>query len=116
MGRTHRSTWKLSANTAPTVTLTAPAVNSNLPVGTSVTLEASAADTDGSITKVDFLVDGVLAGTDTSSPYRYNWVSNTLAIHSLTAKATDNAGSVTTSEAVSVRRTPWRRRPRSAIP
>ena len=97
---------EIVANTAPTVTLTAPAVNSNLPVGTSVTLEASAADTDGSITKVDFLVDGVLAGTDTSSPYRYNWVSNTLAIHSLTAKATDNAGSVTTSEAVSVRRTP----------
>ena len=97
---------QIVANTAPTVTLTAPAVNSNLPVGTTVTLEAAAADTDGSITKVEFFIDGVLAGTDTSSPYQYNWVSNTLAIHSLTAKATDNTGSVTTSEAVSVRRTP----------
>ena len=97
---------EIVANTAPTVSLTAPAVNSNLPVGTSVTLEATAADSDGSITKVEFFVDGVLAGTDTSSPYQYNWVSSTLAIYSLTAKATDNAGGVTTSEAVSVRRTP----------
>ena len=105
-GSTTSVTLQISANTAPTVTLTAPAVNSNLPVGTSVTLEAAATDTDGSITKVEFFVDGVLAGTDTSSPYQYNWVSNTLAIYSLTAKATDNAGSVTTSEAVSVRRTP----------
>ena len=97
---------EIVANTAPTVALTAPAVNSNLPVGTSVTLEATAADSDGSITKVEFFVDGVRVGTDTSSPYQYNWVSNTLAIYSLTAKATDNAGGVTTSEAVSVRRTP----------
>jgi hypothetical protein len=66
-----------------------------------ITLSATASDNVG-VTKVDFLVDGVLKGTDTTSPYSLPLDSTTLtnASHSLTAKAYDAANNVGTSAAV----------------
>jgi PKD repeat protein len=67
-----------------------------------ITLSASASDNVG-VTKVEFYVDSVLEGTDTTSPYSMTLDSTTLsnASHSLTAKAYDAAGNVGTSSAVS---------------
>ncbi|HZV67647.1 MAG TPA: Ig-like domain-containing protein, partial [Telluria sp.] len=67
-----------------------------------ITLSASASDNVG-VSKVEFYVDGVLKGTDTTSPYAVTLNSTTLAngAHSLTAKAYDAAGNVATSSAVS---------------
>ena len=49
------------------------------------------------VTKVDFYVDGALIGTDTTSPYDFNWntASTTNGSHSIQAKAFDgrNTGS-----------------------
>jgi serine protease len=66
-----------------------------------ITLSASASDNVG-VTKVEFYVDSVLKGTDTTSPYSMTLDSTTLsnASHSLTAKAYDAAGNVGTSSAV----------------
>src|SRR4249919_3210673 len=66
-----------------------------------ITLNATAADNVG-VTNVEFYVDGVLKGSDTSSPYSMMLDSNTIsnASHSLTAKAYDAAGLSTTSTAV----------------
>ena len=86
-------------NTAPTVTLSGPA---NATRGTPVTLTASAADTDGSIAKVEFFDDGVLVGTRTSSPYAISWAPDTAGVHTLVARATDNLGATTNSNAVAV--------------
>jgi hypothetical protein len=67
-----------------------------------ITFNATASD-DVGVGKVEFYVDGVLKGTDTSSPYSMTLDSHTLAdgTHSLTAKAYDTAGQSTTSIAVS---------------
>ncbi|MDB4895338.1 MAG: DNA-binding protein [Firmicutes bacterium] len=87
--------------TAPTVSLTAPAAGST--VSGTTTVSASASDNVG-VTKVEFYLDGALQSTDTASPYSWSWDTTTAsnASHSLTAKAYDAAGNVSTATAVSV--------------
>jgi RHS repeat-associated protein len=76
---------------------------SDLVSGSAQTVNAAATD-DSRVTKVEFLVDGSVKSTDTTAPYSMTW-NTTLeanAAHSLTARATDDAGNVTTSPATSV--------------
>jgi subtilisin family serine protease len=89
-----------SDTTPPTVSLTSPAAGATVS-GTAVTLSATASD-NVAVAKVEFLVDGTVVGTDTSSPYSISWNSTTVAngSHSFTARATDTAGNATTSAAV----------------
>lgn len=76
--------------TPPTVLLSSP--SSDTVKGT--TEIAVTAIDDTGVTKVEFMIDGTLIGTDTSSPYGYPW--NTLTVqdglHSIQAKAYDAAG------------------------
>ena len=82
---------------------TAPTVSASVS-GTSgpITLSATASDNVG-VSNVEFYIDGVLKGADTSSPYSLGLDSNTLsnATHSLVAKAYDAAGNSTSSNPVS---------------
>ena len=89
-------------NVPPTVALTAPAGGSNFAGGSSVAMTATAADSDGTVTKVDFYAGTTLLGTATSSPYAYTWNTVPLGTFALTAVATDNSGASTTSAAVSI--------------
>ena len=86
-----------SDNTPPTVSLTSP-VNGATLTGLSVTFSASASD-NVAVSKVDFLVDGAVVGTDPAAPYSISWNSTTVAngTHSLQARATDSSNNVTTS-------------------
>jgi hypothetical protein len=87
------------ANAAPTVTL---AASTNLVLGKPLTLSAVAADTDGTISKVEFFNGSTSLGTATSAPYQLNWTPTAIGSYSLTARATDNLGASTTSAAVAV--------------
>ena len=72
--------------------------------GTSGTITLSATATDNvGVTNVEFSIDGVLKGSDASSPYAMTLDSTTLsnAPHTLTAKAYDAAGNVATATGVS---------------
>ena len=62
-------------NSPPSVALTAPANNASFPAGTSITLTATASDSDGSITKVEFYNGATKLGEDASSPYSFTWPS-----------------------------------------
>nr|QCD26741.1 cellulase GH5 [Flavobacterium sp. AUG42] len=88
-------------NAVPTVVLTSPLNNTSLVSGTAVQLKATASDSDGTVSQVEFFVNGTSIGKDTSSPYAINWTPTT-GSYTLTAKATDNAGSSTTSTAIVV--------------
>lgn len=81
--------------TPPTVSATESGTTGTL------TLNATATDNVG-VTRVEFYVDGVLKGTDTTSPYTLALDSTALAngSHTLTAKAYDAAGNVGTSAGV----------------
>ncbi len=81
--------------TAPTARITAPAANSS--VSGTATVTATATDDTG-VKKVELYVNGILSGTDDTSPYSFSW--NTAAIpngpQALAARAYDAAGNVGT--------------------
>jgi hypothetical protein len=87
--------------TAPSVSITAPANNATVSATVSVT--ASASDSVG-VTKVEFLLDGVLQSTDFVTPYAWSWNTTTAGsgAHALTAKAYDAANNIGTSSTVNV--------------
>ncbi len=78
-------------NTPPTASITSPSNSATVSGAISVTVAAS--DNVG-VTKVEFYVNGALSGTDTASPYAFNF--NTAALSdgsaTLTAIAYDKAG------------------------
>ncbi len=88
-------------NGAPQVTVTSPTNGQSFVQGNVVTITADASDTNGTISNVEFYVDGSMIGQDSSAPYTANWTA-TLGSHNITAKATDNASQSTTSSAVSI--------------
>jgi chitodextrinase len=83
-------------NQLPTVTLTNPTDGSTFTTGDVVALSATAADADGTVSKVDFFINSTLIGTDVNAPYSVNWTSNAGSFP-VVAIATDNDGGVTTS-------------------
>ncbi|MES2594544.1 MAG: Ig-like domain-containing protein [Verrucomicrobiota bacterium] len=96
----------VTTNGAPTVTLTAPADGSSMAAPANVTLTADASDTDGSIAKVEFFVNGTEVGEDDAAPYSYQLTGLAQADYTLTAKATDNFGMSSTSAPVTLHVTP----------
>ena len=90
------------ANVPPTVSITAPADNAVLAAGATIILTASAVDGDGTITKVEFFNGTTKLGEDTTSPYAFTWNSVPAGSYTLTAKAFDNDGGITTSGAISI--------------
>jgi poly(3-hydroxybutyrate) depolymerase/PKD repeat protein len=89
------------ANQAPTVSITSPANEYEDAIGpATINITANAADSDGTIAKVEFFQNGTLIGTDTTSPYSFSWTGVASGRYNLTAKATDNAGTATTSASV----------------
>src|SRR5260221_393424 len=91
-----------TANVAPAVSLTSPANNANFATGSTVTITANATDSDGTIAKVEFFQGTTKLGEDLTSPYSFAWASVSVGSYSLTAKATDNLGAVTTSSAIAI--------------
>ena len=89
-------------NALPTVTLTSPSANQVANAPGSFTLTANAADTDGTIAKVEFFNGAILIGTATAAPYSATWSNVPAGIYSLTAKATDDRGASTTSTGIPV--------------
>ncbi|HWZ21869.1 MAG TPA: glycosyl hydrolase family 18 protein [Cytophagaceae bacterium] len=86
----------------PTVSITAPAVNTNYTEGDTIKITANALDSDGSILKVEFYAGTFKIGELFSAPYTMNWVGAGPGTYNLTAVATDNVGASTTSSAVSI--------------
>jgi len=88
-------------NVPPTVSITSPTDGAALVSPANVTIQAEAADKDGTVTKVEFFNGAELVGSIDTAPY-----STTVTLYpgtyTLTAVATDNAGDATTSAAVTV--------------
>ena len=91
-----------TTNVPPTVSLTFPADGASFPWKPTITMTATAADSDGTVTKVEFLDGTKILGQDTTAPYAFTWRNVPVGTHVLTARATDNRGAVTTSSVVSI--------------
>ena len=90
------------ANARPTVSLTSPSSGAVVTAGASVPLTASAADSDGTIARVDFFAGSTLIGSATSAPYAATWRNAAAGSYTLTAVATDNGFASATSTGVPV--------------
>jgi ELWxxDGT repeat protein len=88
-------------NQPPAVALTAPAPGSVVPPSATA-LTASAADADGSVTRVAFFVDGFEVGASTTAPYGVLWTPAGPGPYTLSARATDDDGAVSDSAPVPV--------------
>ena len=71
-------------------------------VGSAMTLTATATDSDGSVTRVEFFDGTASLNVDTAAPFTFSWTPGTAGTHALTALATDDQGATTRSAAVSV--------------
>ncbi len=87
-------------NTSPTVSLVTS--TGNMSVGGTALLTASAADADGSVTKVEFFEGTSLIGTATTSPFTSTFSPIAKGNFAFKAIATDNKGAKTTSNTVTI--------------
>lgn len=95
--------WAVSApvvvsvvgNAAPVVSLAATPTSEAAPA--TISIAATATDADGSIAKVEFFSDGNLLATVTQAPFTFVWTNVAAGTYAVTARATDNLGSATTS-------------------
>ena len=92
----------VKVNKPPTARLTAPGAGAAFVAPANVTLQASATDADGTVAKVEFVANGAVRATDTTSPYSYTWSNVPVGTHVLAARATDNLGASATSATVTI--------------
>lgn len=76
----------------PSVHLTAPANYASYITGTDVTLTATASDTDGTISRVEFYNGTKLLFTATDRPFTFRWEHVHSGNYKLIARAVDNNG------------------------
>jgi len=87
---------------APHVAVSSPGAGSQVG-GDAVSVTVDASD-DRRVDGVEFLVDSVVTASDNTAPYAFTWNSTAVAngSHTLSARATDDAGNVATSPGVAV--------------
>ena len=102
-GTSANASMSVVANNLPTVSITSPLASAALAAPNAITFTATAGDSDGTITQVEFFVGtgsiGVATGT---SPYSVTWAVSTPGIKNVTAKATDSNGGITTSAVLTI--------------
>jgi hypothetical protein len=87
---------------SPTCSITWPINNIRIRKNVDLTIFAEAADTDGTITKVEFYEGANKLGEDTTSPYSYTWTDIAQGIYVLSVKAADNDALTNTSSSVNL--------------
>jgi phosphatidylserine/phosphatidylglycerophosphate/cardiolipin synthase-like enzyme len=90
------------ANQPPAASLTSPAAGATFTAPATINLAASATDSDGTVSKVDFFSGTTLLGTDTSAPYQLTWSNVPAGSYTLSAVATDDDGASTASASVNI--------------
>ena len=96
------ATIAASANLPPAVTLTGPAAGSTFSAPATIAVAATASDSDGTVSRVDFYAGSTLIGSATNSPYSATWSGVSGGTYTVKAVATDNLGATTSSAAASI--------------
>jgi hypothetical protein len=96
------STATILVNAPPTVSITAPTDGATFVAGKAITLTANAADSDGSVARVEFFQGNVKLGEAVAAPFAMSWTNAAVGQYTITARATDDRGAATDSGAVTV--------------
>ena len=91
-----------NGNNQPSVSLTSPSDGASFTAPASISVSAEASDSDGSVTKVGFYAGSSKIDEVTNAPFETSWDDVPAGTYTLTAKATDDAGATTTSDAANV--------------
>ena len=94
---------KVIVNKAPLVRITSPANNAVFSAPATITIKATATDSDGTVSSVKFYNGSTYLKTVYTSPYTYTISNLPAGTYAFTAKATDNNGLQTTSAPVTVK-------------
>ncbi|HVU57798.1 MAG TPA: Ig-like domain-containing protein [Puia sp.] len=86
-----------SSGVSPTVLVTSPSTGVTLPEDANVTISANASETGGSISHVEFYLDTVKIGDDSTAPYSMLWIASDPGSYSIKARAIDGFGNTSTS-------------------
>ncbi len=92
----------LVINLPPTVNISSPTKNTTFTAPASITIDAVASDSDGSVIMIEFFNGNIKIGECLSMPYYFVWKEVPAGEYILTAVATDNLNSKTTSDPVSI--------------
>jgi hypothetical protein len=79
-------------NTLPAISITSPANGTSYANPASITINATASDADGAVSKVEFYNGTTKLGEDASSPYSYTWTNVGGGTYSVRAVAIDDRG------------------------
>ena len=84
------------------VSLTSPFNDETYNTGETIPLSADAVDENGSISKVEFLLNGVLFGEDTTEPYALDWTPDTEGAYTVQAVAYNANNETVSSNEINV--------------
>lgn len=99
-GTTTSAPVNVVVNAPPTVSLTSPSNGAVFTPPASMTITATASDSDGSVSGVSFYSNGNFVGNGAftaPNQYSFTWNNVTAGNYNLTARATDDRGATTTS-------------------
>jgi hypothetical protein len=88
-------------NLAPSIAIASPSKDTAVTAGDALLLRAEGSD-DAAIAKVEFYAGNAKIGESSAEPYECLWSAVPAGTHHLTIVATDNAGAVSVSPAVTV--------------
>lgn len=99
----------VTGNQPPTSVLNAPANNSSYNAPATIVLTATATDSDGTVSKVEFYVNGAILWTvatggpgNTGNSYSYTWNSVATGTYAIVVRAYDNVGATRDSPTANV--------------
>jgi len=92
----------VTTNSPLSISITNPVNNALFAAPAHITINASASDSDGTVTQVQFFQGTNILGVATGAPYNLAWTNVTSGTYALTARASDDQGLVSTSGVVPV--------------
>ncbi len=95
-------TWTPQCNLAPTVSVARPLNGAVFTTGQQIAIEANASDDDGRIAKIEFYNGGTKIAEDANPPYTATFGPTAAGTYILSAKATDNKNTATTSIPITI--------------
>lgn len=81
----------------PVVVVTSPLNGTTQSEGGNFVINATASESGGTITKVEFYADTTKIGEDDVAPYTFTWTDPDPGTYTITAKATDAVGTISTA-------------------
>jgi len=90
------------ANLPPSINIASPTKSTGFVAPATITIDASASDSDGNVVKVEFFNGTVKLGERITAPWSFTWKDVIEGTYSITATATDNSNSKTVSTPVTV--------------